>query len=349
MPAAPARYALRPVRRLLPAIAAVLALAAAVPAAAQDEQRIAPGVSAGGVDLSNLTVPEATELLEQRLGPPLTRRVAVHVAGRRFYLTAREARQRFDAERTAKRAYYAGRDNPPSQPQGGGAAPGLVVPLAVRHSRAAVRAFAARVADAVRIHPRNATVRITVRRMIRRRARAGRALDAGALARDVDAAWDDPAARHKLLPRRTRIPARVNANDLAELYETVLTVDRSSFKLRLFKRLRHARTYEIAVGAAGVETPRGLYRITSRQVNPAWHVPRRPWAGALAGKVIPGGAPNNPLKARWLGITNGVGIHGTAEEWSIGSRASHGCIRMRVADVKRLYDRVPLGTRVLIR
>ena len=45
-----------------------------------------------------------------------------------------------------------------------------------------------------------------------------------------------------------------------------------------------------------------------------------------------------------MGIANGVGIHGTGEDWSIGSRASHGCIRMHVWDVKDLYPRVPVGT-----
>jgi lipoprotein-anchoring transpeptidase ErfK/SrfK len=84
-------------------------------------------------------------------------------------------------------------------------------------------------------------------------------------------------------------------------------------------------------------------------VNPAWHAPNRPWAGAYAGKTIPSGDPRNPLKARWMGLGGGVGIHGTAEEWSIGTRASHGCFRMRVGDVKRLYARVPVGTPVLIR
>ena len=78
-------------------------------------------------------------------------------------------------------------------------------------------------------------------------------------------------------------------------------------------------------------------------------MPNSAWAGSLAGQVIPGGAPNNPLKARWLGIANGVGIHGTAEDWSIGTRASHGCIRMHVSDVIDLYPRVPVGTPVLIR
>ena len=50
-----------------------------------------------------------------------------------------------------------------------------------------------------------------------------------------------------------------------------------------------------------------------------------------------------------MGIANGVGIHGTLAEYSIGSRASHGCIRMRVADVVDLFRRVPVGTPVLIR
>jgi lipoprotein-anchoring transpeptidase ErfK/SrfK len=50
-----------------------------------------------------------------------------------------------------------------------------------------------------------------------------------------------------------------------------------------------------------------------------------------------------------MGIVGGVGIHGTAAEYSIGTAASHGCIRMRVADVIDLYPRVPVGTAVLIR
>ena len=100
---------------------------------------------------------------------------------------------------------------------------------------------------------------------------------------------------------------------------------------------------------AGLSTPAGRYSIQDKQVDPAWHVPNSAWAGSLAGSVIPGGAPNNPLKARWMGLVDGVGIHGTAEDWSIGSAASHGCIRMHVSDVKDLYGRVSVGTPVIIR
>jgi lipoprotein-anchoring transpeptidase ErfK/SrfK len=314
-----------------------------------DDQRIAPGVSAGGVDLSNLTVPEAAALLDQRLTGPLARTVAVHVAGRHFHLTSSTAKVRFDALRTAKRAYYAGRIAPPPPPARGGTPPGVVVPLAVSHAHRVVGSFAARVTRAAGTPARDATVRLTVRHVFARHSRTGRRVDAKALAATVDAALDDPVAARDIFPRRLTVRPRVTVSALGRVYGTVITIDRRNFTLRLFKHLRIARRYGIAVGQAGLETPPGRYRIRDKQVNPAWHVPNRAWAGSLAGQTIPGGVPGNPLKARWLGIANGVGIHGTAEDWSIGTAASHGCIRMHVSDVIALFPRVPVGTPVLIR
>ena len=74
---------------------------------------------------------------------------------------------------------------------------------------------------------------------------------------------------------------------------------------------------------------------------------RDAWAGDLAGRSIPPG-PQNPLKARWMGIYGGAGFHGTADIGSIGSAASHGCIRMRIPEVIELYDQVPLGAPIYI-
>jgi lipoprotein-anchoring transpeptidase ErfK/SrfK len=128
----------------------------------------------------------------------------------------------------------------------------------------------------------------------------------------------------------------------------VVTVDRGHFTLRLFKNLKLAKTYKIAVGQVGLETPAGVYHVQNKAINPAWHVPQSDWAGALAGKVIPGGVPENPLKARWLGIFAGAGIHGTADIGSLGSAASHGCIRMAIPDVEELYDQVPVQAPVYI-
>jgi acyl-CoA reductase-like NAD-dependent aldehyde dehydrogenase len=67
----------------------------------------------------------------------------------------------------------------------------------------------------------------------------------------------------------------------------------------------------------------------------------------FAGRVIPPG-PDDPIKSRWLGIFDGAGIHGTAEVGSLGSAASHGCIRMAIPDVEALFDQVEVGDPVFI-
>ena len=72
------------------------------------------------------------------------------------------------------------------------------------------------------------------------------------------------------------------------------------------------------------------------------------WAGELAGRTIPPGDPDNPLKARWMGLFDGQGIHGTEQISSLGARASHGCIRMSIKDVKQLYGQVKEGTPVFV-
>ena len=70
---------------------------------------------------------------------------------------------------------------------------------------------------------------------------------------------------------------------------------------------------------------------------------------SLRGKTIPPG-PDDPIKARWMGIFGGAGIHGVdpSEYGSLGSAASHGCVRMRITDVIELFDRVEVGTPVHI-
>ena len=76
-------------------------------------------------------------------------------------------------------------------------------------------------------------------------------------------------------------------------------------------------------------------------------MPNSDLAGDLAGTVVPPG-PSNPIKARWMGIYDGAGIHGTDVTGSIGTAASHGCIRMLIPDVIELYDQVPVGAPVYI-
>lgn len=141
--------------------------------------------------------------------------------------------------------------------------------------------------------------------------------------------------------------------------DRLLVVERDRFRLTLYdlpwrgaEKYGIKERYSIAVGAKGYNTPRGLYRVNVKAKDPDWLMPDSAWVPEnLRGTVIPGGDPTNPLKERWLGITEpaeGIGIHGTAETSSIGKAASHGCIRMVPGDVIDLYPEVPLGTPILI-
>jgi lipoprotein-anchoring transpeptidase ErfK/SrfK len=168
----------------------------------------------------------------------------------------------------------------------------------------------------------------------------------GDLRARLRSAIDSPRHRTVSAPVE-RVKPQVTTDQLADEYPVFVTVDRGAFELRLWKRLKLAQTYTIAVGQAGLETPAGEYSIDDKQINPSWHVPESDWAGDLAGKVIPPG-PDNPLKARWMGFYAGAGIHGTEDLASLGTAASHGCVRMAIPDVTELYDQVPPGTPIYI-
>jgi len=110
-----------------------------------------------------------------------------------------------------------------------------------------------------------------------------------------------------------------------------------------------ALRYPVAVGKAGKQWF-GSARIDGKYVRPAWSPPeevRRD--NPRLPDVIPGGAPNNPMGERALTLDRGeYAIHGTNRPNSIGTFASYGCIRMYNADIVDLYNRVDVGTPVVI-
>lgn len=110
------------------------------------------------------------------------------------------------------------------------------------------------------------------------------------------------------------------------------------------------KSFPVAVGKPGWETPVGSHTIQTKYENPPW----RHWEG---GEVIPGGDPDNPLGTRWIGFWEGkarsgsvgvAGFHGTTPRAraSIGTAASHGCVRMYKEDIEELFDLVEVGMTV---
>jgi lipoprotein-anchoring transpeptidase ErfK/SrfK len=328
---------------LLMAAIAVVASGPIIPSAsATDSRVIAANVVAGGVPVGQMTVDEAAATLQSRLSEPLAGVIVVGAAGRVYRLTPAQAQVHFDPRLTAVRAYQAGASAPAGTP-----AP-IEVGLAIDFSQKSVQAFVENIAFRAFRPAQDAFVQVTMAHLYPRHERNGHHIVAPALRTEIGAALMSATA-----PRLFHVPLVIDRphiaySSLRRRYPTIVTVDRSTFKLRLFKLLRLVKTYGVAVGRVGLATPPGLYHVQEREVNPSWHVPNAPWAGSLAGQTIPPG-PNDPLVARWLGLGNGIGIHGTNEPFSIGSRASHGCIRMVPRDVIELYPRVPLGTPVYIK
>lgn len=125
-----------------------------------------------------------------------------------------------------------------------------------------------------------------------------------------------------------------------------IVVDISERTLRLYRDGKVFKSYKVAVGQPAYPTPTGTYKVVNKQVDPTWMPPSSPWAKGL-GPIPPG--PGNPLGTRWIGTSApAVGIHGTYADYSVGTAASHGCMRMHIKDVEELYTHVSVGMPVII-
>jgi lipoprotein-anchoring transpeptidase ErfK/SrfK len=330
----------------------VIALLAVGAYAYDDSQngKIADGVTVAGVDVGGMDGEQAEAAVRRQLLGPLRHSLAVTFSGRSWTLPGARLKLRADVSGAVEQAIEESRE--------GGLPSRLVryvtggevdkaVPADVNYSRAALRRFVRHIADQVNREPRNADVEPSAASLEVVAGRNGRKLRDHRLEGELERAVLNARSPHTVVAHVHSTKPEVTTEQVAAEYPSYLTLDRGTFTLRLWKHLKLAKSYTVAVGQEGLETPAGLYHIQEKQVNPSWHVPNSAWAGELAGQVIPPG-PADPIKARWMGIFEGAGIHGTEELESLGSAASHGCVRMSIPDVIELYDQVEVGTPIYI-
>ena len=328
-------------------------LLAAVGAYAWDSTRsgeIAEGITIGGVDVGGMTADEAREAVDEELVAPLRRKITVTYDGVKYQLSAKQLEVSSNVDGMVAQAL--------DESQAGGLptrvwryATGGEVDMAISpqttYSNKAIDEFIAKVSAEVNTEPVNATLEPTTTSLAGVAGHPGISVDEDALRSRIESVIQRTSRRTVTVPV-TEVEPEVSKAELAEQYPTYLTVDQSSFTVTLWKDLEPVKEYTVAVGMPQYPTPNGLYSIQNKQVDPVWSVPNSDWAGELAGTTVAGGTAENPLRSRWMGVTDGVGFHGTSEVGSLGTRASHGCIRMDVPDVEELYDQVPVGTPVYI-
>ena len=137
---------------------------------------------------------------------------------------------------------------------------------------------------------------------------------------------------------------------VAAKFKQAIIVSISQTKIRLYKGDKLVKTYRCAPGSYAFPTPIGDFKVVTKLKNAPWINPGSDWAKNMPPSIPPG--PYNPMGVRKIGINYpGVFMHGIppSEFGSIGTRASHGCMRMMPSDVEDLFGRVKIGTPVYIR
>ncbi|MEH6940321.1 L,D-transpeptidase [Bacillus sp. JJ722] len=136
-------------------------------------------------------------------------------------------------------------------------------------------------------------------------------------------------------------PATVEAQQLKQ--NPFVIVNKANNKLAFIKDGEVVEIFPVGTGKSNELTPEGLFTFVVKAKNPYYRK-----------KNIPGGDPRNPLGSRWIGFdalnTDGriYGVHGTNQPWSVGHYISNGCIRMKNSDVERLYELIPLQSKILV-
>jgi lipoprotein-anchoring transpeptidase ErfK/SrfK len=324
------------VRTRLSGLAAALAIVAATlvtaPAALADSGGVVPaGVSVGGVDVSGLARDAAVaRVYSAYFGTALS----VTVDGVHFAPGAWRFGTQADIGAAVDQALAR-------------TSPGQVG-VRVHYRIALVRAFAARVVARTTRAPRDARWRWIVHRPKAVRQRDGLAVSARAVVHALQAQLRWPAGRAAgTTLHRGVVKAAISLRKLPP----AIVISRDGHWLRFYGirkngRTKLVRTFGVATGQPSFPTPAGHWHVVEKQRDPWWFPPDSPWAQGL--KPIPPG-PGNPLGTRWMGLdASGVGMHGTPDDASIGYSASHGCIRMHVPDAEWMYERVKIGTPVLI-
>jgi lipoprotein-anchoring transpeptidase ErfK/SrfK len=310
------------------------------------KDKIAEGVRVGGVEVGGMTRDEARTTIARELRTRANQPIFLRDGRAQFRLTPRAMGATFHVDAMVDRAIEVSRDGnifSRVYREVRGQALNESVPASVTYSRLVLSRFINRIESKLNRKPVDAHLDYANGRFKRVPGKRGVRVDSRALHGQLESAITGLTAATIRIHAIKRDP-KVTMAELAKANPTILVIDRPNFKLRLYKKLKLVKTYGVAIGQAGYDTPAGRYVIDDKTINPTWYVPPdAAWAGSLAGQVIPPG-PQNPLKSRWMGFGGGRGIHGTADDASIGSAASHGCIRMHVPDVEALYPRVHVGT-----
>ena len=242
----------------------------------QVRTRIADGVTVNGIDVGGLTPTEARAKLQRTLLDPLSQPVSVRYKGRRFTLTSEQAQVAVDLDGSVDRAMEAstkGNLFTRTWREVRGTELDARVEAKINYSEDAVRRIVARVERRLEIEVRDAALDLENGQVEPTPSRDGLDVRAAALRKSIRSELVDMSSTRIARVKTRVIEPKVSTEQLAEKYPAIIIVNRGSFRLSFYKDLKLQKTYGIAVGQVGLETPAGLYHVQNKAINPAWHVP----------------------------------------------------------------------------
>jgi lipoprotein-anchoring transpeptidase ErfK/SrfK len=306
--------------------------------------RILAGVQVGGVDVGGMTRAEAVAAVEAATRPKLRRGVFVEAGGKRWPVTPAGLGRGAGVQEAVDQAVAGPQLSwmPELWHRLTGKPVAHAVGVRYSDDQERVARFVRALAPKLAVAPTDASIKLVDGKVVRQRAKAGRALDVEASTKALVKGLRGSKRTVKLVTRP--VAPKVTEDKLGKTIEVNLSTNRLTF----YDGLKVLKTYPVATGQPSFPTPTGTWEIVYKRMHPTWTNPAPDGWGKDLPKSIPPG-PGNPLGTRALSTSaSGILIHGTYASGSIGTYASHGCIRMFLSDVEALYPQVPIGTPVLI-
>src|SRR3954451_478759 len=257
---------------ILSALVVLLLIGGSIALYSYDQGRddmIAKGVTVAGIDVGGMRRGEATTLVQRRLGDPLDRPIVMRAAGHTFRLSPKRAQVTTDVGGMVAQAVAASRQGNLIQRSWRGLTDGEVnksVELKLSYNDRAVRSLVRHIARRINRAAKDASVSASAGGLQTVASKEGLALQGNDLRDRIRRALVNPDASRRIVAHTRIVQPAVTSDNLAEKYPWYIVINRPSFTLTVYDHLRPRKSYPVAVGQVGLETPAGLYHVQNKAV-----------------------------------------------------------------------------------
>jgi len=310
----------------------------------QYEGKFLPGVTVAGIDMTGMTSDEALTAVKSEIEPQLDRPITVRFKSREWTTTPRElgahgnAQAMVDAALAAsERASFMDKvgirflDNRLD----------FARDVAITYPSRGARELVEKIAGKVDAQPVDAELDYSTGWVKITESETGTKVDRDKSSRRLRKALRGGGDQVDVAYKTTKPEVTSDA------FEQVLLVRHGERKLYLYQDGKISHSWTVAVGQPNFPTPTGVYNVTELRYMPTWVNPAPDgWGSDMPAEIAPG--TSNPLGIRAINWSApAIRFHGTENLSSLGTAASHGCVRMSNEDVVELYDRIKVGAAIV--